>query len=134
MTNRPLEKDQVYMVVRNLHGWLLQNMIVLSLFNFKDLHEIGVQIENAIRHGIIIEGNEPMRKLFTPNATPNNSTGANVILLEINTVTTFTKMANLFTYIDPQLTISTQPRNQRFHSLHVSLTYAMKKSSEKGTP
>ncbi|KAL7170381.1 hypothetical protein ACSBR2_035280 [Camellia fascicularis] len=56
MANMPLEKDHVRMVVRNLHGRLLQKMIVLSLFNFKDLHEIRVQIEDAIKQGIIVEG------------------------------------------------------------------------------
>ncbi|KAL7254006.1 hypothetical protein ACSBR1_008373 [Camellia fascicularis] len=49
MANRPPEKEQVRIVVRNLHKRLLQKMIVLPLFNFKDLHEIGVQIEDAIR-------------------------------------------------------------------------------------
>ncbi|XP_028063804.1 uncharacterized protein LOC114267023 [Camellia sinensis] len=31
-------------------------MIVFPLFNFKDLHEIGVQIDDAIKQGIIVEG------------------------------------------------------------------------------
>ena len=60
MISQPLEKDQVHMVVKNLYGGLLQKIIALPLFNFKDLHEIGVQIEDAIKQGIIIEGNEPM--------------------------------------------------------------------------
>lgn len=54
MTNRPLEKDQVRMVVRNLHGKMLQKMIVLPLFNFKDLYEVGVRIDDAIKQGIIV--------------------------------------------------------------------------------
>lgn len=54
MTNRPLEKDQVRMIVRNLHGKMLQKMIVVPLFNFKDLYEVGVRIEDAIKQGIIV--------------------------------------------------------------------------------
>ncbi|CAL5443132.1 unnamed protein product [Camellia sinensis] len=54
MTNRPLEKDQVRMIVRNLHRKMLQKMIVLPLFNFKDLYEAGVQVEDAIKQGIIV--------------------------------------------------------------------------------
>ncbi|KAL7220063.1 hypothetical protein ACSBR2_013009 [Camellia fascicularis] len=43
MTTRPSEKNQIRMVVRNLHGKLLQKMIVLPLFTFTELHEIGMQ-------------------------------------------------------------------------------------------
>lgn len=42
MTTRPFEKDQIRMVVRNLQGKLLQKIIVLPLFTFTELHEIGV--------------------------------------------------------------------------------------------
>ena len=48
MTTRPFDKDQIRMIVRNLHGMLLQKMIVLPLFAFLDLHGMGVQIEDAI--------------------------------------------------------------------------------------
>ena len=64
MTNRPLEKDQIRMIVRNLHGKMLQKMIVLPLFTFNDLNEIGVQIEDAIKQGIILEDKELVWKPF----------------------------------------------------------------------
>ena len=53
MTTRPLEKDQIRMVVCNLQPKLMQKMIVLPLPTFADLHEIGVQIEDAIKQGLI---------------------------------------------------------------------------------
>ena len=49
MASRPPKKEQVRIIVRNLRERLLQKMVVLPLFNFKDLHEIEVQIEDAIR-------------------------------------------------------------------------------------
>ena len=49
MTIKPFEKDQIRMVVRNLLGRLLQKMIVLLLFTFAELHEIGVLIEEAMK-------------------------------------------------------------------------------------
>ena len=49
MTTRPSKKDQIRMVVRNLHGKLLQKMIVLPLFTFTELHEMRVQIEDAMK-------------------------------------------------------------------------------------
>lgn len=44
MTIRPVDKDQIRMVVRNLQPKLMQKMIVLPLPTFVDLHEIGVQM------------------------------------------------------------------------------------------
>lgn len=49
MTNRPLEKDQIRMVIRNLYGKILQKMIVLPLSTFKELHDMEVQTEDAIK-------------------------------------------------------------------------------------
>ncbi|KAL7219870.1 hypothetical protein ACSBR2_012853 [Camellia fascicularis] len=34
VTTRPSDKDQIRMIVQNLHGKLLQKMIVLPLFTF----------------------------------------------------------------------------------------------------
>ncbi|XP_028052583.1 uncharacterized protein LOC114257067 [Camellia sinensis] len=53
MTTRPSEKDQIRMVVHNLQGKLLQKMIVLPLFTFTELYEIGAQIEDAMKQGLI---------------------------------------------------------------------------------
>ena len=49
MTIRPVNKDQIRMVVRNLQPKLMQKMIILHLPTFADLHKIGVQIEDAMK-------------------------------------------------------------------------------------
>ena len=49
MTIRPIDKDQIRMVMRNLQPKLMQKMIVLPLPTFADLHEIGVQIKDAMK-------------------------------------------------------------------------------------
>ena len=71
----------------------------------------GVQIEDAIKQVVNPKGNEPVSKIYTrsSNTTPSSSTAANSIPSKINTVTTFTKMANLFVDIAPQPTTSTYP-------------------------
>lgn len=87
MTTRPSKKDQIRMIVRNLHVKLLQKMIVLPIFTFIELHEMGVQIEEAIRQGIIVEDNEPLKKnvICSSNATTSGST--TVKYSEVSTVT-----------------------------------------------
>ena len=87
MTTRPSEKDQIRMIVWNFHGKLLQKMVVLPLFNFPALHEMGIQIEDAIRQGIIMEGNEPIRKnvVRSSNAITSGSTTAKCS--KVNTIT-----------------------------------------------
>ncbi|KAF5933378.1 hypothetical protein HYC85_029549 [Camellia sinensis] len=71
MTTRPSDKDQIRMIGRNLHGKLLQKMVVLPLFTFPALHEMGVQIKDAIRQGIFAEDNEPSKRnvAHSSNAT-----------------------------------------------------------------
>ncbi|KAL7257818.1 hypothetical protein ACSBR1_004016 [Camellia fascicularis] len=49
MTIRPTDKDQIRMVVRNLQPKLMQKMIVLPFPTFSDLHEMEVQIEDALK-------------------------------------------------------------------------------------
>ncbi|KAL7178185.1 hypothetical protein ACSBR2_031353 [Camellia fascicularis] len=58
MTIRPTDKDQIRMVVRNLQPKLMQKMIVLPLPTFADLHEIGVQIEDVMKQGLIDQEKE----------------------------------------------------------------------------
>ncbi|KAL7224487.1 hypothetical protein ACSBR1_025860 [Camellia fascicularis] len=58
MTIRPVDKDQIRMVVRNLQPKLMQKMIVLPLPTFADLHEIGMQIEDAMEQGLIDQDKE----------------------------------------------------------------------------
>ncbi|KAL7190600.1 hypothetical protein ACSBR2_022808 [Camellia fascicularis] len=54
----PTDKDQIRMVVRNLQPKLMQKMIVLPFPTFSDLHEMGVQIEDAMKQGLIDQEKE----------------------------------------------------------------------------
>ena len=119
MTTRPSEKDQIRMIVRNLHGKLLQKMIVLPLFTFPELHEMGVQIEDAIRQGIFAEDNEPLKRNVarSSNATTDGSTAAKCS--EVGTITTPLN--------GQKPTTSTQPQARKFHPLYMSLSQALKK-------
>ena len=49
MTLRPTDKDQIRMIVRNLHPKLKQRMIVIPFLTLADLHEMVVQIEDAMK-------------------------------------------------------------------------------------
>ncbi|XP_028074559.1 uncharacterized protein LOC114276921 [Camellia sinensis] len=102
MTNRPPEKDQIHMVVRNLPGKMMQKMIVLPLFTFKELHEIGIQIKDAIKYGIIVDDKEPAQKTFSHSSNPTTSSSTAVKPSEVNSVTATTKIDDLFAYIGLQ--------------------------------
>ncbi|KAL7186396.1 hypothetical protein ACSBR2_028192 [Camellia fascicularis] len=121
MTTRPSEKDQIRMIVQNLH---VQKMIVLPLFAFPEFHEIRVQIEDAIRQGVFVEDNEPLKKIVVhnSNATTNGSTTTKCS--EVNTITTPLN--------GQKPTISNRPQARNFHPLYMSLSQALKMLREKG--
>ncbi|KAF5932923.1 hypothetical protein HYC85_029094 [Camellia sinensis] len=75
MTLRPTDKDQIRMIVGNLQPKLMQKMIVLPFPTFSDLHEMGVQIENALKQGLIDSDREQPRRTFNRNnAGPSGAT------------------------------------------------------------
>ncbi|KAL7211903.1 hypothetical protein ACSBR2_014709 [Camellia fascicularis] len=76
MTTRPAEKDQIRMVVRNLQPKLLQKMIVLPLPTFADLYEVGVQIEDTMKQGLIDHENEHPKRAFTRSSNAATSSKA----------------------------------------------------------
>ncbi|KAF5933448.1 hypothetical protein HYC85_029619 [Camellia sinensis] len=88
MILRPTDKDQIRMIVRNLQPKLMQKMIVLPFPTFSDLHEMGVQIEDALKQGLIDNDQEQPRRTFNrnTNAGPSGTTitGAS----EVSMVTT----------------------------------------------
>ena len=100
MTTRPSEKDQIRIVVWNLHGKLLQKMIVLLLFTFKELYEIGVQIKDAMKQGIITDDKESAKRPFVHSS---NAAGVSTAarLSEVSVVTT-TKTTDPFANIGLQ--------------------------------
>ncbi|XP_028124411.1 uncharacterized protein LOC114321446 [Camellia sinensis] len=128
MTNRPPEKDQIHMVARNLHGKMFSKMIVLPLFTFKELHEMGVQIEDAIKQGIIIDDKESIRKTFGRSSNANTTVKPS----EINLVTTTTKTVDPFAHAGSQTTNTTRAPILTFSRLHMSLFKAMKVLTERG--
>ncbi|XP_028077313.1 uncharacterized protein LOC114279294 [Camellia sinensis] len=130
MTNRLLEKDQIRMIVRNLHGKMLQKMIVLPLFTFNDLNEIGVQIEDAIKQGIIVEDKEPVRKPFGRSSNVTASGSIAMKPSEINMVATTTKIADPFAHAGPQNT--TRAPSRTFTPLYMSLSIAMNILTKRG--
>ncbi|KAF5932215.1 hypothetical protein HYC85_028386 [Camellia sinensis] len=90
MTIRPTDKDQIRMVVRNLQPKLMQKMIVLPFPTFSDLHEMGVQIEDAMKQGLIDQEKEQSRRAFSRNSSATTSGDAAAKSSEMGMVTTTT--------------------------------------------
>ncbi|KAF5934632.1 hypothetical protein HYC85_030803 [Camellia sinensis] len=118
-------KGPIRMVVCNLQGKLLQKMIVLPLFTFTELHEIGVQIEDAMKQGLIADEKEQPKRPFTcsSNATTSGSTTARPS--DMNVVTMTPKTTYPFANTNPQ-TSTSQARSQRvFTLLYMPLSKAL---------
>ncbi|KAL7237221.1 hypothetical protein ACSBR1_020311 [Camellia fascicularis] len=90
MTVRPTDKDQIRMVVRNLQPKLMQKMIVLPFPTFSDLHEMGVQIEDALKQGLIDNDREQPRRAFSRSSNVTTSSDAAARYSEVGMVTTST--------------------------------------------
>ncbi|KAF5934446.1 hypothetical protein HYC85_030617 [Camellia sinensis] len=93
MTIRPTDKDQIRMVVRNLQPKLMQKMIVLPFPSFLDLHEMGVQIEDAMKPGLIDQEKEQPRRAFTRSSNATTSGDAAARSSEVGMVATTTPRA-----------------------------------------
>ncbi|KAF5931633.1 hypothetical protein HYC85_027804 [Camellia sinensis] len=126
MTDRPSEKDQVQMMVRNLEHDMLQKLIVAPLFTFKSLHELGVQVENAFNSGIIPRTSEPTRRAIAGST----NVGSSVIPkpTEINAVA----IANPFAKPSLQTAGPARAQGRTFTPLYMSLTSALKALMERG--
>ncbi|KAF5932269.1 hypothetical protein HYC85_028440 [Camellia sinensis] len=88
MTLRPTDKDQIRMIVRNLQPKLMQKMIVLPFPTFSDLHEMGVQIEDALKQGLIDNDREQPRRTFNRNTNAGPSGATTTRTSEVSMVTT----------------------------------------------
>jgi len=130
MTNMPLEREQVWLVVQNLEPDMLQRMIVASLSTFAALHKLGVQIESVFKKGIISRTSELIKRPFTRGTNASNNTIPRPV--EISTVTTTTKIADPFAGAASQPTGPTRNQYRTFTPLHMSLTHALKPLTEKG--
>ncbi|KAF5933516.1 hypothetical protein HYC85_029687 [Camellia sinensis] len=134
MTLRPTDKDQIRMIVRNLQPKLMQKMIVLPFPTFSDLHEMGVQIEDAMKQGLIDQDREQPRRTFNHNNNPGPSGAATTRASEVSVVTTFPPhfprpmAATPFSGASGSNTQTTkhQPRGQRtFTPLYMPLSKAL---------
>ena len=99
-------------------------MIVLPLFTFPNLHEMGVQIEDVIKQGIFAEDNEPSKRNVarSSNATTDGSTAVKC-----------SEVAAIATSLNGQEpATSTRPQARRFNHLYMSLSQALKKLQEEG--
>ena len=90
MTIRPVDKDQIWMVVHNLQPMLMQKMIVLPLPSFVDLHVIGVEIENAMKQGLIDHEREQPKRSFNHSTNACISSAAAGRTSEVGMVTSST--------------------------------------------
>ncbi|KAF5932738.1 hypothetical protein HYC85_028909 [Camellia sinensis] len=130
MTLRPTDKDQIRMIVRNLHPKLMQRMIVVPFPTFADLHDMGVQIEDAMKQGLFDHDREQPRRTFNRNNNAGPSGAANTRASEVGMVTTTPPppprpmTATPFSGASGSNTQNRfQPRNQRTYSpLYMPLT------------
>ena len=111
-------------------------MIVLPLPTFADLHEIGVQIEDAMKQGLIDHEKEQPKRAFTrsSNATMSSNTAARTF--DFGMVTTTPKTTSPFagTSETTSQPAKHQPRGQRvFTPLYMSLSAAFRVLTKKGT-
>lgn len=128
MTTRPAKKDQIRMVVHNLQPKLMQKMIVLPLLTFADLHEIGVQIEDAMKQGLIDHEKEQCKRAFTRSSNAATSSNAAARTFDVGMVTTTPKIATPFTGTSGATSQPAKypPRGQRvFTQLYMSLSRAL---------
>ena len=88
MTLRPTDKDQIRMIVRNLQPKLMQKMIVLPFPTFSDLYETEVQIEDAMKQGLINQEKEQPRRAFSRSSNATTSGDAAARSSEVGMVTT----------------------------------------------
>ena len=71
-------------------------MIVLPLFTFAELHEIGVQIEDAMKQGLIDHEKEQPKRPFTRSSNATTGGSASARPSDVSMVTTTPKTTNPF--------------------------------------
>ncbi|KAF5934477.1 hypothetical protein HYC85_030648 [Camellia sinensis] len=136
MTLRPTDKDQIRMIVRNLHPKLMQKMIVIPFPTFSDLHEMGVQIEDAMKQGLLDQEKEQPGRAFSRNSNATTSGDAAVRSSDVGMVTTtVSKTATPFTGASGSSSQGTKypPRVKRvFTPLYMPLSKALEALIRKG--
>ncbi|KAL7234539.1 hypothetical protein ACSBR1_018033 [Camellia fascicularis] len=124
------------MIVRNLQPRLIQKMIVLPVPTFADLHELGVQIEDTMKQGLIDQEKKQPRKAFSCSLNVTTSGDAAARSSEVGMVTTTTSKITIpFTGASGSSSQKTKypPRVKRvFTPLYMPLSKALKVLLRKG--
>ena len=117
----------------------MQKMIVLPFPTFSDLHEMGVQIEDALRQGLIDNDREQPRRTFNRNTNAGLSGATTTRASEVSMVTTIppprTMAATPFSSASGSNTQTAKypPKNQRtFAPLYMPLSKALGVLIKKG--
>ena len=114
----------------------MQKMIVLPFPTFSDLHEMGVQIEDAIKQGLIDQEKKQPRRAFTRSSNATTSGDAAARSSEVGMVTTSaSKTATPFTGASRSSSQETKypPRVKRvFTPLYMPLSKALEVLLRKG--
>ena len=79
-----------------MQGKLLQKMIVFPLFTFIEFHEIGVQIEDVMKQGLLTDEKEQPKRAFTCSSNAATSSNATAKPSDVGMVITTSKTANTF--------------------------------------
>ena len=76
MPNRPSEKDQVRMVMKNILPTYGHQRAPIPLKTFGDLYDVNVQVEDAINSGLIEKSDaKPQKKFGVGNSSSNGNNG-----------------------------------------------------------
>ncbi|KAF5932547.1 hypothetical protein HYC85_028718 [Camellia sinensis] len=132
MTLRPTDKDQIRMIVRNLQPKLMQKMIVIPFPTFADLHEMGVQIEDAMKQGLFDQEKEQPRRAFTRSSNATTSGDAAARSSEVGMVTATAPKTTGASGSSPQGTKYPPQAKKVFTPLYMPLSKALGALIKKG--
>lgn len=106
-------------------------MIVLLLFTFIELHEMGAQIEDAMKQGLIIADKEAAKRPFVRSS--NAASGSITARPSNVSVVTTTKTVDPFANVGPQTSSNpTRTQGRTFNQLYMTLSKAIKVLVKKG--
>ena len=76
MPNRPSEKDQVRMVMKNILPTYGHQLAPIPLKTFVDLFDVSIQVEDAINNDLIEKSDaKPQKKFGVGNSSSNGNNG-----------------------------------------------------------
>ena len=124
------------MIVRNLQPKLMQKMIVIPFSTFSDLHEMGVQIKDAMKQGLFDQEKEQPRRAFSRSSNATTSGDAAARSFDVGMVaTTVSKTATPFTGASGSSSQGTKypPQAKKvFTPLYMPLSKALEALIQKG--